>query len=54
MIRKMGTRLLRKCGHEVETAIDGQDALNILIASSGAFDVVLMDMDMPGETTPPC
>ena len=39
-------RLLRSSGVEVETASDGEEALEKAIA--GAFDVVFMDVEMPG------
>jgi DNA-binding NtrC family response regulator len=39
---------LRKDGHEVETAADASAALRALQASDGGFDVVLLDIKMPG------
>jgi len=39
-------RLLEKSGHTVEEAPDGTTALNML--ESGNFDVVLLDLKMPG------
>lgn len=38
--------LLRQDGHEVSEAVDGQDAVEILNASS--FDLILLDLRMPG------
>ena len=46
--REIITCLLQDCGHEVATANDGQEAVDIIEASSpGDFDVVLMDIQMP-------
>jgi signal transduction histidine kinase/CheY-like chemotaxis protein len=44
--RKVTTRLLEKCGHIMETAEDGSEALEKW--QSGSFDVILMDLEMPG------
>ena len=44
--REMTTRLLERMGHEVHTAGDGAAALEIL--RRRAYDVVLMDIQMPG------
>ena len=38
-------RLLKKRGHEVATAQNGQEAVDRFLAS--AFDVILMDLEMP-------
>ena len=40
-------RLLRRSGHEVETAAGGEPAL-ARIVSSAPFDVVILDFRMPG------
>lgn len=40
------SRLLRRAGHEVETAPGGETAL--LRLESGPFDVVILDFRMPG------
>ena len=52
--RSVGKRILRMLGHEVRTADSGPVALDIL-ANDPQFDVVLMDLHMPGmdgyETT---
>lgn len=46
--REIITCLLQDSGHEVATANDGQEAVDIIEASSpGDFDVVLMDIQMP-------
>jgi len=44
--RESIARLLASEGHSVSTARDGMEALNTL--SSNNFDVVLLDMKMPG------
>ncbi len=38
-------RLLKKRGHEISTAENGQEAVDRFLAS--AFDVILMDLEMP-------
>ncbi len=43
--RLLAVKLLEKAGHCVTTAVDGREALDRLAAS--AFDVVLMDVQMP-------
>jgi CheY-like chemotaxis protein len=42
------SRVLAKQGHQVETASSGQEAIEIV--RQGAFDVVFMDLQMPGMT----
>ncbi len=44
--RRLACALLEKAGHEVVTAADGQAALDAL--ASARFDLVLMDVNMPG------
>ena len=39
--------LLNVFGHEVVTAIDGQDGLNKFLESSDSINVVVTDIDMP-------
>ena len=39
--------MLSKVGHQVETAGTGKEAFEKYIASSGNFDLILMDMQMP-------
>ncbi len=39
------TRLLKKKGHEVTTAENGQEAVDLFL--KGSFDVILMDLEMP-------
>jgi len=45
-IRDICARMLRREGHEVETAASGEDAVARL---STPFDIVLTDLTMPGE-----
>jgi len=45
MNRDMLSRRLRRKGHEVELAVDGEQGLDA--ALNGEFDVVLMDMSLP-------
>ncbi|MCS7316306.1 MAG: response regulator [Bryobacterales bacterium] len=44
--RMLVTRLLERRGHSVAVAVDGSEALSLLNRES--FDVVLMDIEMPG------
>ncbi len=47
--RKVGTALLKKMGLEVETAVDGAEALKMYKIScrKRRYDLILMDMEMP-------
>lgn len=45
LTREIGQTLLLDAGLEVETAQDGQEAVQA--AGTGAFDMILMDMNMP-------
>lgn len=40
--------ILAKAGHSVETAKDGWEALRLFTARSREFDMILMDVEMPG------
>ncbi len=44
-IRKVVRDALMKAGHDVETAVDGQEALELLEAAE--FDLVVTDLNMP-------
>ena len=44
--RELLRRMLQRWGHRVVEAVDGQDALNK--AAVASFDLILMDIDMPG------
>ena len=43
--QKLATRLLEKCGHSVQVAGDGVEA--VAAVRAGQFDVILMDVQMP-------
>lgn len=50
-IREVATVILKSAGNRVETANDGQDALNrysIAGVSDDPFDVVVLDLTVPG------
>jgi two-component system, sensor histidine kinase and response regulator len=42
----LATRLLERKGHQITTAENGKEAVNRYLEST--FDVVLMDLEMPG------
>ena len=44
--REVVKRYLSVDGHEIETAVDGQDALN-KITNSSEFDLIVSDIEMP-------
>lgn len=48
-LRDMYSTKFKEAGHTVSTAQDGDDALRVL-KDEGQFDVVVMDMIMPGTT----
>jgi CheY-like chemotaxis protein len=41
----LATRLLRKKGHEITSAENGKEAVELFLQDS--FDVILMDLEMP-------
>ena len=45
--QKLAKMMLVKAGYQVETATTGKEAFEKYIASSGNFDLILMDMQMP-------
>jgi two-component system, chemotaxis family, sensor histidine kinase and response regulator WspE len=44
-VREVERQLLRGEGYDVETAVDGQDGLNL--ARSAVYDLIISDVDMP-------
>ncbi len=51
-VRRATVRNLKECGYEVEEAGDGQEALDIMAAKPGAFDIIISDVSMPIMTGP--
>ncbi len=45
--RSLIARALRQDGHEVVTANDGAEALDVLVREKGAFELLLTDIRMP-------
>lgn len=48
MLRDIGKEMLEFLGHEVETAPDGNACMDKLKSDTGRFDIVILDMIMPG------
>ena len=46
-LRALCARALATHGHEVKTACDGSDALDLLCRDEGRFDLLLTDIRMP-------
>jgi len=46
-LRALTARALGDAGHEVVTAVDGADALDIIAREGGRFDLLLTDIKMP-------
>jgi two-component system cell cycle response regulator CpdR len=46
-LRALCARALTTDGHQVETACDGSDALNVLLREDRRFDLLLTDIRMP-------
>jgi two-component system cell cycle response regulator CpdR len=46
-LRALTARALTDSGHEVITAVDGAEALDIITRESGRFDLLLTDIKMP-------
>ena len=48
MLRDIGREMLEYLGHEVDTAPDGNKCLELLTGGAKPFDIVILDMIMPG------
>ena len=48
MLRDIGKEMLEFLGHEVETASDGNMCMDKLKSDDRGFDIVILDMIMPG------
>jgi CheY-like chemotaxis protein len=46
-VRQLAARALARVGHEVETACDGAEGLNRIIAAGGGYDLIVSDIRMP-------
>ncbi|MBU3922034.1 MAG: response regulator, partial [Alphaproteobacteria bacterium] len=51
-VRDIAVSVLRSRGYEVEEAQDGEEALEIINAKPGEFDLVISDVVMPGMNGP--
>jgi len=52
LVRRATTRVLRKAGYEVLTAVDGEDAIAIAEKHEGRIDLLLSDVVMPKMSGP--
>ena len=52
IVRGIAARLLRQRGYEVTEACDGEEALEIIEAAAGQFDLLISDVIMPGLDGP--
>lgn len=52
IVRGIAARLLRQRGYEVLEAADGEEALEIIEAENGRFDLLISDVIMPGLDGP--
>jgi two-component system cell cycle sensor histidine kinase/response regulator CckA len=50
-VRRLVARLLTRAGYEVESACDGEDAIETF-RTGGKFDLVISDVRMPGMSGP--
>jgi len=48
VIRRLVTRVLQRSGHKVDAVSDGQLAIDTLLERRSAFDLMLLDLTMPG------
>ena len=48
MIGEIASRILKRAGHQVITALSGNEALNLLMSDASTIDVLLIDETMPG------
>jgi len=46
--QKLANYLLTKAGYQVETANNGQEAVDLYKSDPGKFDIIFMDVQMPG------
>jgi hypothetical protein len=46
-LRELCARALATDGHEVKTACDGGDALDVIVREEGQFDLLITDIRMP-------
>lgn len=54
VLRSVGERMLSRLGYNVTTASSAKEALEIISANDVVFDVVILDMMMPGMTGKEC
>jgi CheY-like chemotaxis protein len=47
-LREVARLALSRCGHKINCAPDGRDALDMIVANPGAYDIVISDHHMSG------
>ena len=47
-VRTLAARALERDGHTIDTAADGEEGIDRIVAANGAYDLVVSDIRMPG------
>jgi CheY-like chemotaxis protein len=50
LLVKLNKRQLENCGYKVDVAIDGSDAIKMISAVPGKYDLIVTDLAMPNLT----
>lgn len=46
-VRQLAARALERAGHAIDTAADGKEGLERIVAEGGGYDLVVSDIRMP-------
>lgn len=47
-VREISTQMLNLLGYQVTSALDGPDALRVFAGDPGQFDLLMLDLNLPG------